>query len=466
VGILSGPDVTIMSESINETSPWIETKSRLLLEKLPDWLPKDMSYWIAAFITGIAAVGYAAMVRFAESFSRHIFSDHPYMLLLFSPLCFIVSWWLVYRIAPEAKGSGIPQVMAAISSFDVVTPANPVENPRLEKLLGLKTAVVKVLSSLFCILGGGAVGREGPTIQIAASIFHFINRKTDRYLHKTNLQFGLIAGGGAGIAAAFNTPLGGLVYAIEELATLHFSKFKTSLISGVIVAGLVSQWLLGSYLYLGYPPISPITAETVLLSSLVGAVTGGFGALFGILLFNLGDRVKRFKKMKELVVVAGLCGLAVALMAILLDGRAIGTGREVVIQLLFKDGAGSDFKLALVRFFSPVASYLSGGAGGIFAPSLAAGGAIGSLLADLFSHSHETIFILVGMIGFLTGVTHAPFTSFVLVLEMTDRHTAILPMMLASLFASSVAKLMQEHSFYERIKVSYLELLRTPENEK
>lgn len=139
----------------------------------------------------------------------------------------------------------------------------------------------------------------------------------------------------------------------------------------------------------------------------------------------------------------------------------MGPGREVIIQLLFKDGGGADWTLALSRFISPVISYLSGCAGGIFAPSLAAGGAIGAILGNLLDASVVNVFVLVGMIGFLTGVTRAPFTSFVLVLEMTDRHTAIMPMMLAALCASMIAKLIDANSFYEHVKASYMIQLRS-----
>lgn len=427
-----------------------------LFNKAIKLLPNDISYWVAAFLTGLAAVGYAGLVNHAEKLSHDLFKDHPYALLLVSPLCFVVGWWLV-RFAPEARGSGIPQVMAAIESLDT----SKKEHPFLDRLLGLKTAGIKVLSSFFCVLGGGAVGREGPTIQIAASIFHYVNHKSEKYFHHTNYHFGLIAGGAAGIAAAFNTPLGGLVYGIEELATSHFNKFKTSLISGVIIAGLVSQWILGSYLYIGYPQLSHITFLITIYATLVGAVTGIFGALFGKILLIFGNRIRGLKKTSHFLMVAAICGLILALFSIFVDDRGMGPGREVVIQLLFKDGGAADWKLALSRFLSPVISYLSGCAGGIFAPSLAAGGAIGAVLGHFLDASAQNVFTLVGMIGFLAGVTRAPFTSFVLVLEMTDRHTAIMPMMLAALAASMISRLVDTHSFYEHVKSTYAAQLKT-----
>ncbi len=410
----------------------------------------DIPYWIAACLTGLIAVGYAQTFQAAEDFSRNIMINHPLWFLGVAPLCFFGSWFLVFRFAPEAKGSGIPQVMAAIES------EKGDNGVFFERLLGFKTLTIKVVSSLFCVLGGGAVGREGPTIQIAASVFHFVNRFSRKFSFSVNYHFGLIAGGAAGIAAAFNTPLGGLVFAIEELATSHFNKFKTSLISGVIISGLVAQLFTGTYLYLGYPAISSTGTASDFWAFFVGMTAGLFGALFGKLLYFLSVKRSAVTSPLRLAFFAAGCGLLLGLLSLYVDNRMAGPGRETVVDLLFKDSSHADFKLAVGRFFSPMISYLSGGAGGIFAPSLAAGGSIGGFLASWLDPLSAHLFILTGMIGFLTGVTRAPFTSFVLVLEMTDRHSAIFPMMIAALGSSFIAKLVEPESFYEHIKKGYL----------
>lgn len=439
-----------MKESITIKTAYA-SKTQQYFKHFAKKFSSDISYWIAAFLTGLIAVGYAELIHLAERFSQNLFIQHPLILLISIPTCFLASWGCVYLYAPEAKGSGIPQVMAAIESHE-----NENNGPLLEKLLGMKTLIIKILSSTLCVLGGGAVGREGPTIQIAASVFHFVNRMTQKLSLSVNYHFGLIAGGAAGIAAAFNTPLGGLVFAIEELATSHFNKFKTSLISGVIISGLVSQSITGTYLYLGYPKLPSAKFEFVLWALCIGIITGSLGATFGKMLYFLTQQRGRITSPKKLAFIAAGCGFLLALLILFFDQRMAGPGREVVIQLLFKDSSAGDWRLALARFFAPLISYLSGGAGGIFAPALAAGGAIGAFLGNCFDPSDVNIFILIGMIGFLTGVTRTPFTSFVLVLEMTDRHSAIFPMMIAAISASLVAKLIEPHSFYEHIKQGYI----------
>ena len=124
-------------------------------------------------------------------------------------------------------------------------------------------------------------------------------------------------------------------------------------------------------------------------------------------------------------------------------------------DFLFKHET-ADLALIAIRFAGTMAAYLSGCAGGIFSPSLAIGATIGSYLSTFVGSDHANLMVLLGMIGFLTGVTRTPFTSFILVLEMTDRHAAVFSMMLAALTAQSASLLIEPHSFYENMKHKYL----------
>jgi H+/Cl- antiporter ClcA len=435
---------------------------------LPDqreWL-RDVPFWIAATLAGFTAVGIAVLCKAVEEIPRHVLERHPYQLLLIAPLGFLIAWALVHYFAPEAKGSGIPQVMAAVE-----LQSKDLHPPMADDLLSVRTIVVKLISAVFNLLGGGAIGREGPTIQISAGIFRLIGERFNRFqfVRKIRPEVWMVTGSAAGIAAAFNTPLGGLVFAIEELTSTHFASFRTSLITAVIISGISSQWVSGTYLYLGYPNIPVLGAKTILWAILIGVVTGSAGAWFGMALYSLSAlRRKIANTPKKMALVAIGAGVIVALLAIFFDPRGLGGGREAVINLLFKkaplplaDGtrpgfANADFGLAISRFVTPILAYITGSAGGIFAPALAAGGSLGSLFADLFRPELANLFIILGMIGFLTAVTHAPFTAFVLVLEMTNRHTAILPMMATALIASSIAKRWHLESFYERVKHDYL----------
>ena len=418
---------------------------------------QDAPYWLSAFLTGLCAVGFALAFKVVGAFSTRLQVSHPALFLFFAPLCFLISWWIVHRFAPEAAGSGIPQVMAA-NELDGLN-----HSERVTRLLGLRTAGFKVLSALICLLGGGAIGREGPTIQIGAAMFHSVGTRFRRYWPLVNHRTWIVAGGAAGIAAAFNTPLGGLIFAIEELATDHFGQFRSVLISAVILSGLVSQWLLGSYLYLGYPQIEPFAFSFLGLAALTGVLSGLGGALFGKGLYILVTQRRRIRSPLVLALVAMTAGVTMATLAWAMGPSSLGSGTELISDLLFKPGHVASWEWVLTRSTGSMISYLSGSAGGIFAPSLSIGAALGSQLSDWFHSSNANLMVLLGMIGFLTGVTRAPFTSFVLVLEMTDHHSAIFPMMLAALLASAVAKAIDANSFYEHMKGYFLD---TPSRER
>lgn len=399
--------------------------------------------WIAAVVTGLVAIGYARLFRVIEAQFDSLLQTHPLICVFATPVAFLMAWVLVYRFAPEAGGSGIPQVIAAVEEG-----APKTEVPFVERILSLKTAVVKVLSSLICLLGGGAIGREGPTLQVSASIFHWFGRHVRKYYPQADQQTWIIAGSAAGLASAFNTPLGGIVYAIEELAATHFHRVRTALLTSVIISGLIAQTILGSYLYLGYPVLQPMSAKTWPLIILTGFVSGLFGALFSKALLYLLS--KKSKVPARLGLIAIACGVGAAFLNYI-DTRTAGPGSGVIAQILF-EGRPATWTLTFTRMAATALAYLSGAAGGVFSPSLTIGACIGSKIAYLFGSANVNLLAMLGMIGFLTGLTHTPFTAFILVVEMSDRHSALLPMMLAAVVAHGVAKSLQSRSFYEEVK--------------
>lgn len=258
----------------------------------------------------------------------------------------------------------------------------------------------------------------------------------------------------AGLASAFNTPLGGIVYAIEELGAKHFHRVRTALLSAVIISGLVAQGILGSYLYLGYPQLQAIPLKHWPLVILTGFLTGLAGALFSKLLL-WGLRLRQgIKNIWHLALLAVFCGLIGAVL-IFQNPANLGSGGPLISNILFNGEVASPL-LSVQRIFATCMAYLSGAAGGIFSPSLTIGACIGSQLAFLFGNTQINFFAMLGMIGFLTGVTHTPFTSFILVMEMSDRHSAIFPMMVVALVASSAGKSISSCSFYEVVRERWL----------
>ena len=143
---------------------------------------------------------YAKLFQWAEDALQFIIRWNALAIFIVAPLGFILSWWLVKKYAPYAKGSGIPQVMASVDL------ASPRDRYKLKYLLSYKILVIKIISSIVLVLGGGAVGREGPTIQIAGSIFRFVNQLLPKWWPKISIQNMIMTGAAAGLSAAFNTP--------------------------------------------------------------------------------------------------------------------------------------------------------------------------------------------------------------------------------------------------------------------
>ena len=437
---------------------FLETGNTWLRHVL-QWLDKASSeyanvqawgLWIAAIATGLVAVFYAQAFRLVEEKFGELAFSYPNAFFILTPALFLLAWYMVYNFAPEAAGSGIPQVMAAVEI------GNSSERMAIvDRLLSPRVAIVKVCSSLLCLAGGGAIGREGPTLQVSSAIFHLFGKIVRRYFPTAaDQQTWLIAGSAAGLASAFNTPLGGVVYAIEELAATHFHRVRTALLTSVMISGLVAQTILGSYLYLGYPPLQPLAPSAWPLMLLTGFVGGAAGALFSKTLVYLSRLRKSSRTTLKLALATLVCGILAALLNYF-EHRAAGPGGLLISDILFK-GEPSSFTLIASRIAGTGLAYLSGAAGGIFSPSLAIGATIGSKIAYLFASPNVNLLAMLGMIGFLTGVTHTPFTSFILVLEMSDRHAAIFPMMIAAVVAHGAAKSIQRESFYEQMKTGFL----------
>ncbi len=404
---------------------------------------------VAAISVGLVAVGYAQVFRVVEKYMINFAQTHPLWIFVITPMSFVIAWYLVWRFAPSASGSGIPQVFASNELNN-----KNIEHKIVDELLSMKTALVKIVSSIFCLIGGGAIGREGPTIQISASIFHLVGCQFRKFYPSSNEKIWIVSGAATGLASAFNTPLGGIVYAIEELSSESFSRIKSALLIAVIVGGLVSQWLLGSYLYLGFPRLVPTTVSFVFYALLCGCVSGVLGTFFSKMLYSAIQNRGQIISFKKLLLLTLCCGVAMAAL-IKLDAKSMGSGSEVISSLLFKDEP-AEFGFIFFRWLGTIFSYLCGAAGGIFSPSISIGASIGGYLASILNIENQNLMCLLGMIGFLTGVTKAPFTSFILVLEMTDRHSAIFPMMACALSALWCSNLIQRESFYDRVKIKYL----------
>ena len=355
---------------------WLDRRliQPLYTERVRRTILQSLPFWVASILTGIVAVGYEHVFTLAEEFSFSWLDNNRWLAFIITPGAFLLAWLVVNKLAPAARGSGIPQVMAGIDL------SHPTTHGYTAYLLSIKVAIVKVVSSIMLLVGGGVIGREGPTIQVSAAIFRAINRLQPAGWPQLSRQIALVTGGAAGLAAAFNTPLGGIVFVVEELTQTHLTRFRTAVFTAVIIAGMTAQAILGPYLYLGFPKVSPSAGWFLGVVVLAAMICGLAGAFFARFLLWINAYRRRFNTPNQQIGWVLFCGLMMAGLAVWVGTDAVGTGKPIINRLLFQNDNLTAWYLFPVRFVGMALSYSSGAAGGVFATSLSAGAILGDVL--------------------------------------------------------------------------------------
>lgn len=412
---------------------------------------------LVVFLSAGAAVG-AACVFFMRAFEFTLAHDAASLIgswiWVVTPLIFLFSVELIRRTAPCADGAGIPQTVFA------ATHLSEHSLKQLYPLVSFKTMTIKIVVLLIAVWAGATTGREGPTVHVAACLFLAIVLLAQRLFPriKMNPRSAVIAGGAAGLAAAFNTPLAGVTFAIEELSVDYFSSIKDTVLMAIIVAGIAAKSLTGEYSYFGRLEMPGHVAMTTVL--LIGAAGGVFGAFFSTVLSKGRRWVAQFQA-------AGFWRYAIpVLFALALLGlnqwsalNILGPGNEVAQPLLAGHFDKAMFQFPFFKIAATLFTYWSGIAGGIFAPCLASGAALGADIAYFTGDATAPCAIL-GMAALLAGTIQAPMTAFVIIFEMTGFHEMLLPVMLASLIASLTAKVLGAHHLYQTLAKSYGKILQ------
>ncbi|MGN6116956.1 MAG: chloride channel protein, partial [Nitrobacter sp.] len=394
---------------------------------------------------GGAAVGLAQASDWAQIAFAHVLEKWRYASFLITPLGFALSVFLTIRFFPNSQGSGIPQAIAARELED---------QEARSRLVSLRIGVGKVLLTVLGLLCGASVGREGPTVQVGASVMFALGRISPRR------QPGLIlAGAAAGVAAAFNTPLAGIVFGIEEMSRAFEVRTSGLIIGTVIAAGLTSLALVGNYSYFGSSATMLGYGIDWFAIPVCGVVGGLAGGLFSRLVImaarglpgRLGPLIKSYP-----ISFAFVCGLAVAVCGFLSGDTIYGTGYAQVKHAL-EGGVPLPESFGVLKLLATLLSTGSGIPGGIFSPSLAVGAGLGSNIAHFFPSAPLAALLLLGMVSYFAGVVQAPITAFVIVTEMTDNHAMVVPLMAAALIAYGSSRLVCQEGIYHALAKGFLQ---------
>jgi CIC family chloride channel protein len=352
-----------------------------------------------------------------------------------------IGLWLVRRFAPEAAGSGIPHLKSVVLGESTMN---------WRRLLP-----VKFFAGLASIGSGLVLGREGPTIQMGGAtglmVSDWLRVKSGEGERKALIS----AGAGAGLAAAFNAPLAGMIFVLEELHGSFTPVIFVAAFLASVVADVVCRVLTGDTPVFSLHALPAPSLHALPVALVVGALCGLGGVIFNRCLLRSLDLFDRLKAWPPFVVgaMAGICvGLAgwfyPGIAGAGLAERAL-TG-EIAVKLLLL--------FLLVRFFLTMLSYGSGAAGGFFAPLLVIG-ALGGLAVGRVAHGfapawaeYPEVFAVLGMGALLTAIVRAPLTGIVLMIELTGKYDFMLPLLVSCLVAYGVAEGLGDVPIYEALR--------------
>ena len=411
-------------------------------------------FWGGAIMVGLVAAVFAILSDHADVGFRRILEYNTYLPLLVTPLGFLLAVYLTKKFFSGAEGSGIPQTLIALGD-----PGSKLSN----KFLSIRMVVGKVSMCVLALASGASLGREGPTVHLGAAILHSLGQYA--HLPSRYVERGLIlTGGGAGIAAAFNTPLAGIVFAIEEMARSFDRRNSGMMLIGVVLAGMTAIMVhQHNYNYYGISPISADVTQVWIGVVVCGLIGGLCGSTFSQLLISGGKRLRPYMQ-KNWFIVVGLCGLVVAILSIITGGISSGTGYHEAKQIVTCAGSSTctadvGVMYPVYKIIATIATYLSTLPAGIFAPSLATGAGLGADLALLFPPDMASAIVILGMIGYFTGVVQTPITAAVIVMEMTNQHDMVLAMLATALIASGTSKLVCKKPIYEALAENLLAMM-------
>ncbi|MEJ8810629.1 chloride channel protein [Variovorax ureilyticus] len=387
-----------------------------------------------ALLAGLFVVAFTLAANWAFGLFEALYSRHAWAVLVWTPVLTAGIVWATRRWFPGSAGSGIPQVKAALHSE---FPAG-----RRGSLVSLRLTLAKMALGAASFAAGLSVGREGPSVQVAAGVMQHARRWLSPG-SSVDMRALLVAGGAAGIAAAFNAPLAGVVFAIEELTGRLEARASGVILTAIVLAGLVAVSAFGNLSYFGVIRVPRLGWDLVGPGLTVALGAGVAGGLFSrLMIASLTGSPQRLNTLRARwpVRFAAVGGLVVAVLGLVSGGVTFGAGSEAVKQML----AGHDELTPLFTLLKFIATWITawcGVPGGIFAPSLSIGAGIGETVARFATPDMGPALIAMGMAGFLAAVTQAPLTAFIIVMEMVDGHSMVLSLMACAMLASLVSRM-------------------------
>lgn len=403
-----------------------------------------------SLLVGLAAGGVTVLYRitltYAEQFAFGMYGFLKNHLLLFPGaiimLC-LVAYIVGYLVSKDKmiSGSGIPQLEGILKGYFG------------NRKSWIHTLCTKFLGGAIAIGGGLSLGREGPSIQLGACVAEGLGKKIGK--GRLERKILMASGASAGLSAAFNAPMAGVVFALEEIFKYFSPVILLSMMSAAVAADFVSKQVFGLAPIFNFEITKEIPLNSYWLLIILGILLGGMGAFYNYALIKtkiLYGKIKILNIKTKIIVPFVIAGILGIIFPVVLGG-----GHRVIEELTLKNGIGFLIIIFIVKFLFSMISFGSGAPGGIFFPLIVLGAAIGAIFArvsiDYFGFDQELMnnFIILAMAGYFTAIVRAPITGIVLIMEMTGSFTHMLPLTVVAVTAYVVADLMKSPPVYEAL---------------
>ena len=399
---------------------------------------------VVGLVVGMVVIAYRWALTYAEeialegyAFFIHHTAGIPLLFMGLGAMGYFVGW-LVSKNR-MISGSGIPQLKGILMGYC--------------KHSWFSTLWKKFLGGTVAILGGLSLGREGPSIQLGAAVGEGIGKKYGE--SRLERKILMVSGASAGLASAFNAPLAGVLFALEEIFKYFSPVILLSTMSAAVVADFISKQVFGLRPIFDFNVSAAISLEDYWILIILGIVLGLMGALYNRILLKTQGLYKRINQLDIKIkmifpfMIAGILGLTYPLV--------LGGGHSIIEALSIEQGIAFLIVLWLIKFAFSMISFGSGAPGGIFFPLLVLGGTIGAIFAKCaigYLGYEEVLFynfVILAMAGYFTAIVRAPITGVVLIIEMTGSFSHLLSLTVVSLIAYVTADLMKSPPIYEAL---------------
>lgn len=382
-----------------------------------------------ASITALFAIHYCHLFDNFGILAKERLVNFPLRTFVVTPLFFWIAAYLCRGFSPHAAGNHLHLALSELKK-------DPNAFDKVSTFLNIRLVMIKAISSLIACLGGGALGKEGPSVHMSAGIFACLAEKYKKFLPKISLETWVTTGTAAGLAIAFNAPIAGVIFIIEKLSKAKFRNFRTHTVWTLIVISIITVIFYRPYPLFNFHNLSfNIRNEAALL--IVTALICGAAAFFFQSANNFFYvRISRIRS-KWWHAIPILAGITVAGINFYCGIYSFSGGIHTAQEALSSTTPLLSYKEVLGRILNTIITFSSGCAGGLIAPAMAIGTGIGSIISNLMPNVDIGIFLLIGMVAFLGAVLGEPITAAIVIYEAANQSVDNIPFLAAAAIIAS-----------------------------